>query len=259
MYKRLYMFLNNKNDVYDLQFEFRQHYSTSHALTNLTENIRKALDDGNIGCGVSADLQKAFNTVDQQILLTKLNDYGIREVSSDWFKSYPSDRNQYVSINAYESGLFTVNCGVPQGSVLGPLLFLLYMNFLNQAIKFCKVHHFADGTNLLYLNNSIKKLKKLVNAELKNIVDWLNAYKILLNVQKTEMVIFKYKENKFLGDLKIKFCSKRLCPTESVKYLDVKIDRNFHWQYHVNDPSIKLYRDNAVLFKMRKFLSLLKY
>ena len=175
MYKRRYIFLNNKNNIYDLQFEFRQHYSTSHALTNLTDNIRKALDDGNIGCGVSADLQKAFNTVEQQILLTKLNDYGIREVSNDWFKSYPSDHNQYVSINAYESGLFTVNCGVPQGSVLGPLLLLLYMNFLNQAITFCKVYHFADGTNLLYLNNSIKKLKKLVNADLNNIVDWLNA------------------------------------------------------------------------------------
>ena len=73
------------------------------------------------------------------------------------------------------------------------------------------------------------------------------------------MVIFKYKQKKFLDDLKIKFCSKRLCRTESVKYLDVKIDTNFHWQYHVNDPSIKLNRDNSLLFKTRKFLSLLKY
>ena len=180
MYKRLYAFLNYNNIIYDLEFRFRQQYSTSHALINITENIRKALDDGNIGCGVFVDLQKAFDTVDHQILLAKLNHYGIRGVSNDWFKSYLSNCNQYVSINGYESGLAAINCGVPQGSVLGPLLFLLYINDLNQAIKFCKVHHFADDNNLLRLSNSIKKLSKLVNTDLKHLLNWLNANKISL-------------------------------------------------------------------------------
>ena len=170
MYKRLYTFLNNNNIIYNLQFGFRQQYSTSHALINITEIIRKALDDGNIGCGVFVDLQKAFDTVDHQILLAKLSHYGIRGVSNDWFKSYLSNRSQYVSINGHDSGLAAINCGVPQGSVLGPLLFLLYINNLNQAIKFCKVHHFADDINLLYLSNSIKKLNKLVNAYFKHLV-----------------------------------------------------------------------------------------
>ena len=134
-------------------------------MINITENIRKALVDGNIGCGVFVDLQKAFDTVDHQILLTKLNHYGIRGVSNDWFKSYLPNRNQYVSINGYDSGLATINCDVPQGSVLGHLLFLSYINDLNQVIKFCKVHRFADDTNLLYLSNSFKKLSKLVSAD----------------------------------------------------------------------------------------------
>ena len=104
-----------------------------------------------------------------------------------------SDRNQCLSINGYESGLAALNCGIAQGSVLGLLLFLLYINDLNQAIKFCKVLHFADDTNLLCLSNSIKKMNKLVNADLKHLVNWLNANKISLNVKKTEMVIFKSK------------------------------------------------------------------
>ena len=108
-------------------------------------------------------------------------------------------------------------------------------------------------TNLLCLSNSIKKLNKLVNADLKHLVNWLNANKISLNVKKTEMVIFKSKQKKFEGDLKIKLSGKRLYPTESVKYLGVKIDTNYSWQYHVNDLSIKLICANALLFKIRKY------
>ena len=188
--------------------------------------------------------------------MTKLNHYGICRISNDWLKSYLSNRNQYVSINGFDPGLAAINCGVPQGSVLGPLLFLLYINDLNHTIKFCKVHHFADDTNLLCMSNSIKKLNKLVNADLKHLVHWLNANKTSLNVKKTEMVIFKSKQKKVDGDLKIKLCGKRLYPTESVKYLGVKIDTNLNWEHHVNDLSMKLNRANALLFKMRKYVSL---
>ena len=118
MYKRLYTFLNKNNVIYNQQFGFRQQYSTSHTLINITENIRKALEDGNIGCGVFVDLQKAFGTVDHQILLVKSNHYGICGVSNDWLKSYLYNHNQYVSINGYKSGLAALNCGIPQGSVL---------------------------------------------------------------------------------------------------------------------------------------------
>ena len=155
-------------------------------LINITENVSKALY-GNIGCGVFVDLQKAFDTVDHQILLAKLNHNGICGVSNDWFKSWISNCSQYVSINGYKSGLAAINCGVPQGPVLGALLFLLYINDLNQAIKFCKVHHFTDDTNLLCLS-------QLVNADLKHLVNWLNANKISLNVKKTETVIVKSKQ-----------------------------------------------------------------
>ena len=115
MYKTLQTFFNN-SIIYNVQFWFRQQYSTSH------ENIRKALSDGNIGCGVFVDFL-SFDTVDHQILISKSNHYGICGVSNDWFKSYLSNRSQYVSIDEYDSGLVTINCGIPQGSLQVPCYF----------------------------------------------------------------------------------------------------------------------------------------
>ena len=117
-----------------------------------------------------------------------------------------------------------INCGVPQGSVLGPLLFSLYINDLNEAIKFCKVHHFADDTNLLYLSKSIKNLNRLVNIDLKWLVNWLNANKISLNVKKFEMVTFKSKRKKFNDIVKIKL-SVKVLNTLVLKLISTSIDR----------------------------------
>ena len=99
MYNRIYKFFSDNNLIYSLQFGFRQKYSTVHALISLTESIRKNLDEGNIGCGIFVDLQKAFDTVEHDILLSKLEHYGIRGLANEWFKSYLSNRKQYVSIN----------------------------------------------------------------------------------------------------------------------------------------------------------------
>ena len=150
MYKRLSNFLDINNLIYSLQFGFWQKYLTTHTLINLTE------DEGSFGCCIFVDLQKAFDTVDDKILLQKLEFYGIRGVCNDWFKSYLSDRKQFVSINGYNSDLMPVIYGVPQDSVLGPLLLLIYINDLHKAIRYCKVHHFADDTNLFHTNKSVK-------------------------------------------------------------------------------------------------------
>ena len=126
MYKRLSNFLNINNLINSLQFGLRPKYSTTHHLINLTESIRQTLGEGSFGCGVFVDLQKAFGTVDHKILMHKLEYYGIRGVCNDWFKSYLSYRQQFVCINGYDSDLMPVDCCVPQGSVIGPLLFLIY-------------------------------------------------------------------------------------------------------------------------------------
>ena len=132
--------------LFTQQFQFgsRQTFSTTHALISLTEDIRKNLDEGNIGCGIFVGLHKAFDNVEHDILLAKLEHYGICGLANEWFRSCLSNIKQYISINGQESSLASVLYGVPQGLVLGPLLFLIYINDLNQAIKLCKVHHFAS-------------------------------------------------------------------------------------------------------------------
>ena len=173
MYKRLYSFLSLHKCIYIHQLGFRKSHSTIHALISLTEEIRHALDENKITCGIFIDLQKAFDTVDHTILLKKLAHYGIRGLAKDWFKAYLNNRYQFVSINGYESNKVIMKHGVPQGSVLGPLLFLIYINDLNNAIKYCRVQHFSDNTNLLISNTSPKQIQKYINLDLKNLCKWL--------------------------------------------------------------------------------------
>ena len=169
MYNRIYKFFSDNNLIYSLQFGIRQKFSTVHALISLTENIRKNLDEGNIGCGIFVDLQKAFDTVEHDILLSKLEHYPICGLANEWFKSYLSNSKQYVSINGYDSNLADVKFGIPRGSVIGPLLFLIYINDLNQALKFRKVHHFADDTNFINFSKSVDGLNKYINLDFKSL------------------------------------------------------------------------------------------
>ena len=248
MYNRMCKFFSDNNLIYSLQFDFRQKYSTVHALISLTENIRKNLDEGNVGCDIFVDLQKAFDTVEYDILLSKLEHYGIRGLPNEWFKSYLSN-----SINGYDSNLADVKFGVLQGSVLGPLLLLIYINDLNQALKFCKVHHFADDKNLIHFSKSVYRLNKYLNLDLKNLTYWLNANRISLNVKKTELVIFKHQMKKLDSPIKIKLNRKRLYPSKSVKYFGIKIYENLNWKQHIHDIAIKLNRANALLFTIRNY------
>ena len=123
MFSRLYNFLNIFNCLSEFQFGFRSKHSTSHVLVSITEKIREALDTGHFACGIFIDLQKAFDTVDHNILISKLEYYGVRGTAKNWFSSYLHKRKQFVTINGFNSSLNDMNFGVPQGSVLGPLYF----------------------------------------------------------------------------------------------------------------------------------------
>ena len=261
VHKRLYSFLNKFNCIYELQFGLRAQHSTNHALLSLTEKIREALDSkgGKFACGVFIDLQKAFVIVDHSILL-------IRGLANQWFKSYLSGRTQFTSVNGYASETRDMKYGVPQGSVLGPLLFLIYINDLHNAIKFSTVHHFADDTNLLVSNSCIRKIQDQINLDLKYLCKWLKANKISLNASKTEVLIFRHQnkpivyrkkpEDKLsMWNINIKIDGKKIEPSSHVKYLGILIDSFLNWNFHIDELSTELSRAVGMLAKIRHYIN----
>ena len=156
VHKRLTSFLLKHKIFFNKQFGFRKSHSTIQTLVNLTESIRRSLDSGQFSCGVFIDLQKAFDTVDIDILLRKLELYGVRGVCNRWFRSYLLGRRQYVKLNGEKSTLADILFGVPQGSVLGPLLFLVYINDLPNALIYSEATLFADDTCILFSHPSLK-------------------------------------------------------------------------------------------------------
>ena len=159
MNNRLYTLLKKTNFF---QFSFRKKYSTKHALIYLTELIKKQMDDGNYGCGIFFDFHNALSGSQHT------SRHEIRGISNKWFASYHINRNQFVSITGFNSALADTICGGIQGSILGLLLFLVYINDLHCAIEYCKVHHVPDDTNLMNFQSSIKTINKLTNHDLRN-------------------------------------------------------------------------------------------
>ena len=141
--------MNQNKCNFNYQFGFRNHHSTNHALISITEKIRKALGEGKFASGLFLDFQKAFDTVNHKILISKLEHYGIRGLPLHLFQNYLEKRTQFIEINKKSSDVLPINHGVPQGSVLDPILLLIYINDINGIVNFLKIHHFADDTNIL--------------------------------------------------------------------------------------------------------------
>src|SRR5207244_1854908 len=173
---------------------FRKKHSTYMAMLNLHDKVSKAVDKNEISIGVFIDLSKAFDTINHDILIRKLDMYGIRGIPNLLIKSNLNNRKQYVNYNNCTSTVKPIQCGVPQGSILGPLLFLLYINDMTYCCKNLHFLLFADDTNIFYSNPSLLQLMHIVNGELDSLSNWFKANKLSLNIKKTNYMMFGYKK-----------------------------------------------------------------
>ena len=196
VYKRLDAYLQLQNVLIPQQFGFRKKCSTSMGVLNVVNTAINAIDKGEYCIGIFLDLSKAFDTIDHTILLSKLQHYGIRGVALNWFENYLQNRQQFVVVNGVKSQLRNVKCGVPQGSVLGPLLFLIYINDLINSSDFFTYSLFADDTCLLAHQKNMLALINSVNEEICKIFNWFCCNKLLLNTGKSQYVVFRSRGKK---------------------------------------------------------------
>lgn len=210
--------------LYKFQSGFRKSYSTDSCLLYINDLIRREMDEGKL-CGmVLLDLQKAFDTVNHSLLLSKLKAIGLNETAIDWVTSYMTDRDQVVEVNGHTSDTKSVVCGVLQGSVLGPLLFLLYINDMRDACS-CNLYLFADDAALLISHKDKNTLQCRLGEELTKIRNWLCDNRLSLHLGKTESILFGSNPRlKKAQELRVEVGSVEIAAKTSVKYLGCVLD-----------------------------------
>ena len=250
VYSRTLKFLNEFNVLSNSQFGFRKKHSTSHALLTFIDKIANATDNQLHTVGIFLDLSKAFDTIDHDILLYKLCHYGIRGKALDWFKSYLSNRKQFVTINGQDSSLKNISCGVPQGSLLGPLLFIIYINDLPNSSDVLSFILFADDSNIFYSHRDPQFLLNKVNNEIKFVQDWIYANKLSLNINKTHYMVFSNTVNSLPGHILINNVT--LQQIECTKFLGLYIDDDLSWKSHISYLCKLLSRNTGVLYRLKE-------
>ena len=225
------------------------------AVLDMVEKVREAWDKGDVGIGVLIDLKKAFDTVDHRILLAKLEHYGIRGQALKLFESYLTDRTQYVQYDGFESERGPLSCGVPQGSVLGPLFFLIYVNDMVKACPQLELVLFADDTNIFAQGKELADLFERVNAGLEELSRWFRSNKLTLNLKKTEYMFFDGPRQQDLSQLTLKIGGELIRRVEGARFLGVWIDHELKWTDHINKVKTKVSQLLGVVGRTSSILS----
>ncbi len=255
MFNRLIKHLIENDILFPYQFGFRKGYSTTLALAEITQNIYENLMKKQTTCGVFLDLSKAFDTIDHRILMKKLHHYGIRGIALKWFESYLSDRKQHVYVNNFLSEALNVICGVPQGSILGPLLFLIYVNDISKSSDKLLFRLFADDTNIFMSDSNVGRLQTAMNTELKKVNQWLKCNFLSLNVSKTKFLLFHYNNDR-PQSFHVNINGNKIEKCTFVKYLGVFIDDKLNFKHHIDTLCTKISKMTGILSKLRHYANL---
>ena len=255
IFTRINNYLEKYRLISDKQFGFRQNSSSSHAISNIYEKLIKNSDAGMYNCCIFLYLTKAFDTVNHDVLLHKMENFcGFRGLALKQIQSYLSNRKQYTKMKNCKFDLTKIEYGVPQGSSLGPLLFLLYVNDLPLASQFDTIL-FANDTVLAMSDNNLFKLQNRVNTELRKIDFWMKKNKLQLNYFKTHYLVLDKQLNcSCLTNFLISLNSIDIKQIKSIKYLGIYIDENLNWSCHIQHLSLQLARYSGLLYRIRSFL-----
>ena len=255
IYSKIFEFLVRYQILFKSQYGFRKGRNTSHATIDFLQTIEKAFQDQEYAIGIFCDLSKAFDTLDHNILLKKLDHYGIRGKWHEWFKSYLSNRRQYIDMNGTLSEHENITVGVPQGSILGPLLFLIYINDLPASLEQLTPVMFADDTNLIVKGKNLADLTLTINHDLKSLSEFFKANKLKLNIDKTKMVCFRKKGQTFVKEnLQITLDEVPLDCEDSATFLGICLDSHLTWEAHSNKVALKMAKNSGILNRIKNYL-----
>ena len=265
---RLVVFLEANNLINKNQFGFRKKHSTSHPIIHLLNKVTEASNKRKVSLAIFCDLRKAFDTVDKEILLKKMQKCGITNLELNWFRSYLDDGKQFVKVGEAESSILNITKGVPQGSVLGPILFLLYINDLPEC-SLLTTFLFADDTTLFATADSLEELMVFANSEFHKVVTFFRAHKMALHPSKTKFILFNCNEregvqlfinnnNEHENDQNLMTEIEQIDTNSkipAIKFLGVFIDPNLSFQYHIKQICNKISRSLYAIRTAKNFLS----
>ena len=249
MHRRIIEFMEANNSIFDSQYGFRSGRSCEHALLKAQSVLLDSLSKNEISLLLLIDFSKAFDMVDHIILLKKLEHYGIRGVAHDWLKSYLADRQQFVTIDGSDSDKKSLKFGVPQGSILGPLLFIIYINDLPEISKIAKFIMYADDANIIITGKSVVEINEKFNNLSRTLLRWVDSNGLKLNLDKTNYMIFSRQKIEIPCGLFI--ANRKIERKHEARFLGVIVDDKLNFSQHIRTLKSKMSRYVGVMYKLK--------